>query len=392
MHEALYNSGPSGFFAFTDSGTLVMLNETAATSLKYRQSNLQGHHVEKIFTVPTKIFYQTHFFPLVKMQNHADEIFVTLLCADGEQLPVLLNAKRMEWEGKTVNCCAFIVVRHRKKFEDELVAARNAAEKALSENTDLLKMKAELQQYTAELEKQVQRVNRQNHELQQFNHVITHSLKEPLRKLLLFSSMVEHHYSELGVSKMTNSAHTLNHVISSLQQYVWLNEKNTNFSDVDLNQVVSAAANKLKEESGKDEINLKVGDLATVSGDADQLQLMIYHFLSNAIAFRKNERVNVEISTVLVKQNRFRNVEGRYDYRDYVKLDVTDDGIGFENHFNELIFELFQKLHNNSGQGLGLALCKRIVENHNGFIEADSKIGEYTRITVWLPLAYDSAN
>ena len=112
MPDALYESGPFGVFAFTDNGTIVTINDSAATELKYSKLQLQGKDLEKIFTLPTRIFYQTHFFPLVKMQGHAEEIFITLLCSDGEQLPVLLNAKRMEWDGNVVTCCAFIIVRN----------------------------------------------------------------------------------------------------------------------------------------------------------------------------------------------------------------------------------------------------------------------------------------
>src|SRR5687768_12303024 len=386
MHETLYEKGPFGFFAFSDSGLLILLNETAAQELKYTREQLHGSDVEKIFTLPTRIFYQTHFFPLIKMHGNAEEIFISLRCSDGEQLPVLLNARRIQWEENPVTCCAFIVVRNRKKFEDELVAARKTAEKALNENIELLNVKNELQQHASELDRQVQQVNRQNEELQQFSHVITHSLKEPLRKLMMFSSMLEGRSDDVNLSRLLRSAHQLSAVVASLQQYVWLNEKRNDFSQVDLNVIVAGAEKQLKEESGEAILNLKYGNLESVHGDADQLQLMMFHILANSIKFKKHETAGVTITTVIIKQNKFRNIENKYQYEDYVKIEITDDGIGFENVYNKQIFELFQKLHNNDGQGLGLALCKRIAENHEGFIEAESEKGMYTRIIIWLPL------
>lgn len=386
MHEPLYENGPFGFFAFSDSGILITLNETATAELKYTRDQLQGSDVEKIFTLPTRIFYHTHFFPLVKMHGNAEEIFISLRCSDGEQLPVLLNARRMQWEEDTITCCAFVVVRNRKKFEDELVAARKTAEKALNENIELLRVKSELQEHASALDRRVQQVNRQNEELQQFSHVITHSLKEPLRKLLMFSTMLEGRPDDVNLSRMLRSAQQLSSIVAALQQYVWLNEKKNNFSEVDLNVIVAGAAKQIREESGSEVLNLKYGHLESVQGHADQLQLMMYHILANSVQFKKHETAGVTITTVIIKQNKFRNVEDKYKYEAFVKIEITDDGIGFENEYNKQIFELFQKLHNNAGQGLGLALCKRIAENHDGFIEAESVKGAFTRIIVWLPL------
>lgn len=392
MPDALYDNGPLGFFTFTDNGTIVSIKETAASNLKYSQFKLKGKDLESIFTLPTRIFYQTHFFPLVKMQGHVEEIFVNLLCSDGEQLPVLLNAKRMEWEGSTVTCCAFIIVRNRKKFEDELVAARNTAEKALHENLELIKAKDELQQQASEIEKHMQLLNRQNDELRQFSHVISHSLREPLRKTLMFSSILEKEAGNKYLDRMVSAVHQLGRVVESLQQYVWLNEKRNNFADVDLNLVVANTERQIKEEFGNDVLNLSHDNLASLTGDAEQLQLMLYQILSNSIRYRKSETATVTISTVIIKQNRFRNIEDKYQYDDYVKMEIKDDGIGFESQYSTLIFGLFQKLNKSEGQGLGLALCKRVAENHGGGIEAESNYGEYTKITVLLPLTHDINN
>ena len=392
MPDALYESGPFGVFAFTDNGTIVTINDSAATELKYSNLQLQGKDLEMIFTLPTRIFYQTHFFPLVKMQGHAEEIFISLLCSDGEQLPVLLNAKRMEWDGNVVTCCAFIIVRNRKKYEDELVAARKTAEKALNENIELLKARNELQQHAADLDKQVHLVNRQNEELRQFSHVISHSLREPLRKILMFSSMLEKDEAHIYRDKMLRSVNQLGNVVESLQQYVWLNEKRNNFAHLDLNEILADAETQLRQEFGSNVLKLNYDQLPSLTGDADQLQLMLYHILSNSVRYKKHETATVTVNSVIIKQNTFRNVEDKYQYEDYVKMEITDDGIGFEDQYNKLIFELFQKLNKSEGQGLGLALCKRVAENHGGHIEAESRYGEFTKITVWLPLSPETTS
>jgi sigma-B regulation protein RsbU (phosphoserine phosphatase) len=388
MNDELYQKGPFGFIAFADNGEIFTLNETAAEVLKYPPGTLEGADIEKIFTLPTRIFYQTHFFPLVKMHGYAEEIFVSLLCSDGGQLPVLLNARRLQSNGITLTCLAFVVVKNRKKFEDELVAARNTAQRALQENTELLKMKAELELHASNLDEQISRVNRQNEELQQFSHVITHSLKEPLRKVLMYSSMIRDTADTTKLEKMIGSAHKLNQVVTALQQYVWINQKIVQFTEVDLNAVLKNAFRQVEGESAPGVIRLHHDHLVSLEGDADQLEILMYHILQNAARFRKNDVANVTVTTVVVKRNKFRNFNDKYRYEDFVKIEVTDDGTGFEMEFSKQIFELFQKLKQNDGQGLGLALCKRIVDNHEGFIEAESSLGSYTKIIAWLPLRH----
>jgi signal transduction histidine kinase len=85
-------------------------------------------------------------------------------------------------------------------------------------------------------------------------------------------------------------------------------------------------------------------------------------------------------------QNSFRFIHQRYKYTDYLKLEITDNGMGFDQAFKDQMFELFKKLHHGSGMGLGLALSKKIVENHHGIIEAEGVAGAGASITIYLPL------
>jgi sigma-B regulation protein RsbU (phosphoserine phosphatase) len=386
MIEALLDTAPAGYFAFKDAGNLLMVNQTLANVLNYTKEELTGKDVESIFTIPTRIFFQTHLFPLVKMHGYAEEIFISLLTKKGKNLPVLLNAKRMEWNQEMITCCSFIEMPHRKKFEDELVAARNSAEKALRENTELLKAQSDLQLQAESLEEHIRMVQKQNLELKQFSRVVTHNLKEPLRKILVYSSRLHEEGESPIVDKLFKANEQMKAVVSGLQEFVWLTEKDNIFKDVDLNLIVQHAAEQLEKEGHTSLISLHYDKLLSLEGDAEQLQVLFYHLLSNAIRFRKNNIATVHINTTIVKQNKFRSVKNKYQYDDFVKIEVHDEGIGFDPAYREHIFELFRKLHNKEGQGLGLALCKNIAGNHNGFIEAESQAGEFTKIKVWLPL------
>ena len=396
MTAAVFDRAPCGYFSFTDDGTVQEVNHTLCHLTGYAKEDLVGRSVETLFTLPTRIFYQTHLFPLVKMQGHAEELFITLLTKANDYLPVLLNAQRVEVDGAAHTVCAFIVVHHRKQFEDELVAARKEAERALQENTDLQKAKQALQLQAERLDAQMQMVEKQNYELKQLNRVVSHDLREPLRKILVYADKLKamlaekentgHLYKD--IDRLHRASLLMQTTVSGLQQYVWLNDKAGQFTRVDLNGLVKRAQQKLEEEVGAGVLHLNVDPLPLLEGDEGQLELLLYHLLSNALKFRKGAVAQVRVWATIIQKNRFKAVEGKYKYEDYVKLEVRDEGIGFDPTFRNDAFDLFKRVSYMEGRGLGLALCKKIAENHFGSISADSKEGAYTTITVLLPVVH----
>lgn len=388
MTRDFFENAPCGYFSFFDDGTIFIVNETLCSLLGYKKSELDQRHVEGLFTLPTKIFYQTHFFPLVKMQGHVEEIFLTLLTKNNQYLPILLNAKRTE-EPKAYTSCAFIVVPNRKKFEDELVNARNAAENALKENSQLQEITNELEKRSRQLDRQMQTVSKQNNELKQLNHVVTHSLKEPIRKILVYSEKMQleglPEKMMHNVSRLTKASEQMRTIVAGLQQYVWILGAEQAFKTLDLNPIIQQVAAQVREEHHPALLSLLVSDLPPFEADRDQVELLIYHILSNAVNFRKDDHARVSITGTMIKLNSFRAIKEKYRYEDFLKLEIRDEGTGFDPKYRESIFELFKRLDYTKGQGLGLALCKKIAENHSGFIEAYSQVNEYTIITIFLP-------
>ena len=133
-------------------------------------------------------------------------------------------------------------------------------------------------------------------------------------------------------------------------------------------------------------IILEAEQLPQIEGNKEQILFLYQQLFSNAIQFRKPEApviVKVDVSTL--RLNTFRQLRGNYNYTEFLKLQVQDNGIGFEDQYGQQAFELFRKLHPQSGLGVGLALCKKIVENHNGFIRVKSKPGEGATFKIYLP-------
>lgn len=389
--EATWLEAPFLYFAVSDSGQIRHVNNRLCQMLGYTQQELTGQKLDVIYTLASRIFHQTHFFPLLKLHGAAEEIYITLKAKDGQELPVLINAERTQQGEEAISSYAGIVVQNRKKFETELVAARKAAEAAINENTVLIEAKKLAQQQAEALDKQMQMVQRQNDELTQFSSVVTHDLQEPLRKLFVFTNMlVENDDEETRtkvVGKIASAATHLRSVVTGLQQYVWLTDTALQPVAIDLNSLVKMAAGKIKQQSPDVILSVEAEGLPTLTADMEQMLFLLQEIMGNAVRFRKpGNKVRIVMTANQLLQNQFKSVPGKYKFVDYLKLDITDDGLGMKTQYQSQALELFKRLHPESGRGVGLSLCKKIVENHGGSMELNSRENEGTTITVWLPL------
>lgn len=391
-----YDKAPCIYFSAADDGTITAVNHFTCYHLGYQPEELSDKKLETIYTLPTRIFQQTHFFPLLTLHGHAEEIFITLLTKNGEHLPVLINAERQTANNKTITIYTGIIVRNRKKFEDELVAAKRAAETALNQNTALLQVKMELQEHAEQLDHQVSLVNRQNTELRQFNRVVTHDLQEPIRKLFIFTSRILEHKDEKASANTLNKiiavSEQMRSIVSALQQYVWLIDTPVNLTRLNLEKLLPIVKQDLEEENPGVDISIEVEELLPVQADQEQMKFLLHEILSNAVRFRKPaNRVNIRVASKSLLLNKFKTMPGKYRYTPYVKLDISDEGTGFDPVYKQQVFELFKKLHPVSGRGVGLSLCKKIVENHKGDITIDSKKETGTTVSIWLPEQQENA-
>ena len=395
--EKLLDLAPVLCFSASAGGIILDVNDHLCQQLGYNKEELTGQKLELIFTLPTRIFHQTHFFPLLKMQLRAEEIYITLLTKTREELPVLFNAEMKTLDDQAAALYAGIVVRHRKKYEDELIAAKRAAEAALNENTALLKAKEDLQKHSELLDEKMYMINKQNRELVEFNRVVTHDLQEPLRKLFFFSNLAGDNHTQEEHAKtaerIRNVSAQMRAILSGLQQYVWLTEAVVNPAEIDLAKLLLLVRSQHEKEHPGIEINLATHDLPVIYADREQLHFLFHEIIANAIRFRKEPAsVKIEIQAETLLQNKFRSLTGKYKYNDYLRLQIKDNGLGFDAAYKEQALSLFKRLHKSSGRGIGLSLCKKIVENHQGSISIDSKTDEGTTVTVILPLPEGKAS
>src|SRR4051812_22276029 len=193
--EGLIERIPCGFLSFTDDGQIKQVNARLLERLGYRREEVEGRPFESLMNVGSRIFYQTHLFPLIAMQGRADEIFILLKASNGEDVGFFLNAVRHERDGQIVNDCALMRVEERRKFEDALVRARNAAEAAQKEleemNARYAEQAVELEMQHEELETQREIAEEANRAKSKFLAVMSHELRTPLNAIGGYTQLLE---------------------------------------------------------------------------------------------------------------------------------------------------------------------------------------------------------
>jgi phosphoserine phosphatase RsbU/P len=393
--DDLLNFAPCGLMSFTDDGKLVVVNDTLLGLLGYARDELLGRQVETLLTLASRIFYQTHFFPMLRLHGKAEELFLSLLSKNGEDIPVLINASRREREGGFVNLCALIPVRERGKYEDELLKAKRTAEEALQSNEELTRARQELEQHALELDRKISRLEQKNQELARVSSILSHDLREPLRKLSVFASFFTPQDREVlsstgqrSIERIKAESARIDQLVTALQQFVSLEVANEPIEEMDLGEALDSARQLVLEKTGLDAAQLRSEPLPVIQGWRRQLVLLFFHLLDNAVKFRKPEASpRIDIGCRLIQHNSFRAIKGRYHYTDFARIVFADSGAGFDNRFSAYVFEALTKLDPRTpGLGFGLAICRKVVENHNGSISVESEPGKGTRFTLLLPL------
>lgn len=255
---------------------------------------------------------------------------------------------------------------------------------------------SELKRYQQALETQNQLLCRTNENLQQFAYVASHDLQEPLRKIRSFGDILESRYSPVLdndgsdlIRRMQSSAARMTYLVQDLLTYSRLTTHRQPHAPVDLGYVMQRVRLELLPEIEKASIRLVIPELPPVPGDSPQLFQLFFGLVNNAIKFRKSESpCEITISHCLVKGAEIPAEEVTPISHTYHCIKVQDNGIGFDPVYTNRIFTIFQRLHSKSkypGTGIGLAICKKVVDNHNGYLTATSQPGAGSTFAVYLP-------
>jgi PAS domain S-box-containing protein len=254
---------------------------------------------------------------------------------------------------------------------------RDLTEKKLAEEKVLA--------YTAELEIQ-------NSELEQFAYVASHDLQEPLRKIQTFAELIQENYSnetfvKSYFEKLDRSAKRMAELVKSLLDYSRIAKDKAGMALVDLNVIVSEMEEDFELLIEEKRAVIHCEKLPDITGNRIQLGQLFSNLVGNSLKFSTDTPV-INIRCAAVDKDQIPDADTTLNNGGYFKISVEDNGIGFEQKYEKIIFSLFQRLHGKqdyAGTGIGLSLCKRIAENHGGTIKANSSLGKGAQFDVYLP-------
>lgn len=210
-----------------------------------------------------------------------------------------------------------------------------------------------------------------NHELQQFAYVASHDLQEPLRTITSFIQLLAKRYqgkldrdADEFIGFITDGAKRMQTLINDLLTYSRVTTKTKPFCLLETKRIVECVLANLRQSISESGVQISVDELPDIIGDETQLLQIFQNLIGNAIKFRSSQDPTIRISG--------------QELTDFWEFSIHDNGIGIEPQFHERIFEVFQRLHNReqyAGTGIGLAVCRKIVERHGGSIRVESTIG-----------------
>ncbi|MEO7991341.1 MAG: PAS domain-containing protein, partial [Chryseolinea sp.] len=258
-------------------------------------------------------------------------------------------------------------------------------------------LEAKVKERTAELQISNEELNQSNTQLDQFAYIASHDLQEPLRKIITFSTRLQDkHKDELNtevksyLNKIEVASSRMSTLIRDLLNYSRLLQHEKLFMQTDLNETLKNILNDFELFVHEKNAQIKSDKLPTIDAIPFQMNQLFSNLISNALKFSEEDVPPViAITSRTLSEKEIQKYPAFNPLVSYVEIIFKDSGIGFEQQYAEKIFTIFQRLHNQEtfiGTGIGLALAKKVIENHHGEIFADAKENEGASFHIILPL------
>lgn len=359
----LFNLSPvSKTLSDRNTGKIVMVNDAFTKLFGYGSEEAVGKSSAELGLLDLE--QREILIKELETNKKIENREIRFIKKSGEKFIALTAAELISIGGKQFFLSAF----------NDISEIRNAERHVRQKNTELEKM---------------------NKELQSFAYISSHDLQEPLRKIQTFASrinqMEENNLSEPGKNmfiRMQVAANRMQTLIQDLLAYSRTNVTEYRFELTDLNQIIAEVKEDLEEELLEKQAIIKTGVLFHVAVIPFQFRQLLVNLISNSLKFIKPETLPiVEISSAIGFGKEFPNPKLSPEIL-YCHIRVSDNGIGFEQQYNEKIFEVFQRLHGKHeyiGTGIGLSIVKKIVDNHHGYIDANGEPRKGATFNIYLP-------
>ncbi len=359
-YRGVIDAAPDAIVIVTTTGAIDLVNRQAEILFGYARDELLGQSVEML--IPERFHgqhpahrsgYEAH--PQTRPMGVGLDLFGRH--RDGSEFPVEISLSPMWPEGEFL---VTAVIRD--------VSERTQTERQLRQTADLLA-------------RQTTELARSNEELERFAYIASHDLQEPLRMVASYTQLLARRYrgkldadADEFIGYAVNGATRMQQLIRDLLEYSRVGTRGSAFAAVDCDEIIAGVIDDLAAAIGETGATVVAGELPTVHADRSQLRQLFQNLIENALKYRSELTPMVRIAA---------NREGNLWH-----FTVRDNGIGIAPDYAERIFVIFQRLHTQAeypGTGIGLAVCKRIVERHGGRIWVEAQVGHGSIFHFTLP-------
>ncbi len=369
--HAILESSLDPIITINHEGVITEFNRAAEQVFGHSREKVLGTQPSEVLFPPEMIAGQKNrigrYLDVGEGSMLGKRTEVTAVRADGETFPAEMAMTISQEQGAPVLTFFVRDISRRKKAEQE--QARYAAE-----------------------------LKRSNRELEQFAYIASHDLQEPLRKIRTFSDRLElkcgDSLNETGrqcIDRIQNAAERMQMLIEGLLTLSRVTTRGQHFEPVDLAEIAREVVSDLEVQIERAEGRVEIGKLPTIKADAVQIRQLMQNLIGNAIKFRRADRPpSVKINGRFIPAPE-RHRAGRSVENELCRITVKDNGIGFDKKHLQRIFDVFQRLHPRDvyeGTGIGLAICRKIVERHGGTISAKSTPQHGTTFEILLPIVH----
>ncbi|GAA3742299.1 PAS domain S-box protein [Flavobacterium ginsengisoli] len=347
-----------GALSISRNGLILYCNEQFSKLVGLPSEKITGTYIYEYFT------NQTQFVSLIEALRYGITKHEILLKSENEKtFPAYIALTDLE---PAVEAIGVVItdLTEKKKHEEALI------------------------RHQKELEEKINELNKINRNLEEFIHVISHDLKEPLRKIVMNTSRIDGSYFKEADTKAVNvmklSALRLNSLVDDLVQYSshTAQEERT---EIDLRTIISEVIEDFEIIISDKKAVIKTGKVPIIKASRVQMRQLFSNLISNAIKYSKTDIAPV----IEISQEENLDTEIPNQNAKFVKVQIKDNGIGMEESHLLKIFVIFQRLHARneySGNGIGLAICKKIMENHSGNITVESTLNKGTTFNLYFPI------
>ncbi len=356
----LYNNAPCGYHSLDENGWYVRVNDTELRWLGYTRDELVGRMKVTDLYTPTSVEIFNINYPILKERGWVSDLEIELVRKDGSILPVLLNATAV------------------KDGQGRFLMTRTT----IVDLTDRKRAQATQQALVKSLAMRSIEVEAANADLEAFVYSVSHDLRAPLRRIEGFSTiLMEDHASQMDqettrlLDIIHNNTQKMNQLITDLLQLSRIGRDELHASQVNMVSLVNSVYDEVAGAETKRQFEFTVKDLPPAAGDQALLRQVWINLISNAIKYtRPKTEKRIEV--------------GGYPLLGKVAFYVKDSGVGFDPEYADKLFTVFQRLHLESefeGDGVGLAIVKRIVTRHHGQVWAEGQVGQGATFYFSLP-------